>query len=133
MQNNIYKALSANWRMGFCFFTLVSFFIFYSCSNEIKKEDTIVKKNVPQDLDKEIKNLLSDFITNDSIIIIDSVPLSCYSYFKLLYNQKLVWFNQSALSPKGDSLLKLIRNSLLNLFQGFLHTSSQLCSRIMHQ
>jgi murein L,D-transpeptidase YcbB/YkuD len=112
MQNNIYKALSANWRMGFCFFTFVSFFIFYSCSNEIKKEDIIVKKKVPQDLDKEIKNLLSDYITNDSTIIIDSVPLSCYYYFKLLYNQKLVWFNQSALSPKGDSLLKLIRNSL---------------------
>jgi len=112
MQNNIYKALSANWRMGFCFFTFVSFFIFYSCTSERKKEDIIVKKNVPQDLDKEIKNLLSDYITNDSIIIIDSIPLLCYSYFKLLYNQKLVWFNQSALSPKGDSLLQLIQNSL---------------------
>jgi len=112
MQNNIYKALSANWRMGFCFFTFVSFFIFCSCTSERKKEDIIVKKNVPQDLDKEIKKLLSDYITNDSIIIIDSIPLSCYSYFKLLYNQKLVWFNQSALSPKGDSLLQLIQNSL---------------------
>lgn len=112
MQNNIYKTLSISKWIRFCFFTLFCIFIFYSCSSEIKKEDIIVKKNVPQDLDKEIKNLLSNYITNDSIIIIDSIPLSCYSYFKLLYNQKLVWFNQSTLSPKGDSLLHLIQNSL---------------------
>ncbi|MBK6985329.1 MAG: hypothetical protein IPH32_11475 [Bacteroidetes bacterium] len=102
------KALSASWRMGFCFFiVVVSVFIFYSCSNETKEVKT-VKVSTPQDLEKETVNQLSSFLTKDSIISIDSIPLTCYRYFNTQYNNKLLWFDKNNFNQKGDSLLKLI-------------------------
>ena len=96
--------------MRLCFFTLILFILFSSCSNGTKEETKTVKVNAPQDLKKEIDNLISVYITTDSIISIDSIPLTCYSYFKKIYQQQLLWFNQSNLNSKGDSLLKLIQN-----------------------
>lgn len=97
--------------MRLCFFIVVSIFIFYSCSNETK--DTIaVKVSTPQDLEKETVKQLSSYLTKDSIITIDSIPLTCYRYFSSEYDNKLLWFDKSKLNSKGDSLLKLIEKSI---------------------
>lgn len=97
--------------MGFCFFILIGFFVLSSCSNETKEEVKIIKANAPQDLNKETELLISKYINSeDSILVIDSIPLSCYKYFKPMYSNKLLWFSSSNLNPKGDSLLKLIEN-----------------------
>jgi len=111
MINNKPKALPASWRVGFCFFILISIFIFSSCSNETKEEIKIVKVNAPQDLNKEVEALISKYVNQeDTALIIDSIPLSCYKYFKPLYSNHLLWFNNSNLNPKGDSLIKLIES-----------------------
>lgn len=97
--------------MRLCFFIVISIFILSSCSNETKEEVKIIKANAPQDLNKETELLISKYINSeDSILVIDSVPLSCYKYFKPMYSNKLLWFNSSNLNPKGDSLLKLIEH-----------------------
>lgn len=111
MINNKPKALPVRWRMGFCFFIVISLFIFSSCSNETKEEIKIVKVNAPQDLNKEIETLVSKYVNQeDTALTIDSIPLSCYKYFKPLYSNHLLWFNSSNLNSKGNSLLRLIEN-----------------------
>ncbi|MBI3520094.1 MAG: L,D-transpeptidase family protein [Bacteroidetes bacterium] len=94
--------------MRLCFFIIISIFIFSSCSNKTKEVKT-VKINAPQDLEKEISNELSTLITADTIISIDSIPLTCYRYFKSQYTNNLLWFNTASLNTKGDSLLQLIK------------------------
>lgn len=98
--------------MRLCFFIVVSVFIFSSCSTEKKEEIKSVKVKTPQDLDKEIKILIPEFITQDSILTFDHIDLSCYRYFKSIYTNNLLWFNQSKINSKGDSLLLLIEKSL---------------------
>jgi murein L,D-transpeptidase YcbB/YkuD len=98
--------------MRLCFFIVVSAFIFSSCSNETKDEIKTIKVKTPQDLDKEIKTLIPEFLESDSILIIDSINLSCYKYFKPFYSNNLLWFNQSKLNTNGDSLLSIIKKSL---------------------
>lgn len=98
-------------EMRLCFFIVVSIFIFSSCSTETKEVKT-VKVSTPQDLEKEIVKQLSFYLTKDSIIIIDSIPLSCYRYFNSEYNNQLLWFDKSNLNVKGDSLLNLIEKSI---------------------
>ncbi len=97
--------------MRLCFFIVVSIFIFYSCSNETKEVKTI-KVSRPQDLEKETVKQLNSYLLKDSIITIDSIPLTCYRYFNPQYNSKLLWFDKSKLNPNGDSLLKLIEKSM---------------------
>jgi L,D-transpeptidase YcbB len=82
-------------------------FIFFSCSTEPKKVKTI-KVTTPQDLKKETTTLLNFYHTKDSIITIDSIPLTCYRYFNSQYSDTLLWFNKSELNSNGDSLIKLI-------------------------
>lgn len=111
MINNKPKALPVSWQVGFCFFIVISLFIFSSCSNETKEEIKIVKVNAPQDLNKEIETLVSKYVNQeDTALTIDSIPLSCYKYFKPLYSNHLLWFNSSNLNSKGNSLLRLIEN-----------------------
>ncbi len=110
MLKNSYKALSARWRMGFCFFIVVSIFIFTCCSPETKEVKAV--KSTPQNLEKETVKQLATFLTKDSIITIDSIPLTCYRYFSSEYTNKLLWFNRTTLNSKGDSLLKLIEKSV---------------------
>ena len=98
--------------MRLCFFIVVSIFIFSSCSTEKKEEIKSVKVKTPQDLDKEIKILIPEFITQDSTLTFDHIELSCYRYFKPIYTNNLIWFNQSKINSKGDSLLHLIEKSL---------------------
>lgn len=98
--------------MRLCFFIVVSIFIFSSCSTEKKEEIKSVKVKTPQDLDKEIKILIPEFITQDSTLTFDHIELSCYRYFKPIYTNNLLWFNQSKINSKGDSLLHLIEKSL---------------------
>lgn len=105
------KALFANWRMGFCFLILITLFIFSSCSAEPKEEVKIVNVDKPQDLEKEVQDIVSLYLTKDSILQIDSCSLSCFSYFKPLYSSSLIWFQQSSLNSKGDSLIKQIKAS----------------------
>ena len=92
--------------MRLCFFIVVSIFIFSSCSTETKEIKTI--KSTPQDLEKETAKQLTTFLIIDSIITIDSIPLTCYRYFSSQYSNKLLWFNKSELNKTGDSLLRLI-------------------------
>lgn len=96
--------------MRLCFFIVVSLFIFSSCSNETKEVKTI--KSTPQDLEKETTKQLTAFLKKDSIITIDSIPLTCYRYFSSEYTNTLLWFNKSELNSKGDSLFKLIEKSI---------------------
>lgn len=97
--------------MRLCFFIVVSIFIFYSCSNKTQEVKT-VKVSTPQDLEKETINQLSSYLTKDTIITVDSIPLLCYRYFNAQYNNKLLWFDKSKLTSSGDSLLKLIEKSI---------------------
>jgi murein L,D-transpeptidase YcbB/YkuD len=91
--------------MRLCFFIVVSVFIF-SCSNESK--ESVVKVSKPQDLEKETTKQLTTFLSKDTIIAIDSIPLTCYRYFGSQYSKQLLWFEKSHCNAKGDSLLKLI-------------------------
>lgn len=97
--------------MRHCFFILVSLVFFYSCSNETKPEHKTVKVSAPQDIEAETKKQLTEYFTNDTIISIDSLNLLCYRYFKPAYQQELLWFSKTRLNAKGDSLLKLIKQS----------------------
>jgi murein L,D-transpeptidase YcbB/YkuD len=97
--------------MRLCFFIVISIFIFYSCSNETKDANAI-KVSTPQDLEKETTTLLSAYLTKDTVITVDSIPLNCYRYFNSEYKNKLLWFDKSKLNKNGDSLLKLIEKSI---------------------
>lgn len=108
-----HKALSARWWIGFCFLAGINLFIFSSCSTKTKEEIKIVKVNAPQDLNKEIEQLLTNYLNKeDSTLTIDSTFLSCYKFFKPLYTNHLLWFNNSNINAKGDSLLSLIEKSI---------------------
>lgn len=108
-----HKVLSAIWWIGFCFLTAVNLFICSSCSTKTKEEIKIVKVNTPQDLNKELEQLLTNYINKeDSTLTIDSTFLSCYKFFKPLYTNHLLWFNNSNINAKGDSLLSLIEKSV---------------------
>lgn len=91
------------------FFLMSLLIIFYSCSD--KEEVKTVKVSKPQDLKKETKHLVSSYLQKDTLLVIDSLPLSCYRYFKSLYTNELLWFKQSDLNKKGDSLLAVIEKS----------------------
>lgn len=108
MTLSYFKTLSVNRQIRFCFFTLLTI-CFIACSD--KPETGSVKVSKPQDLEKEATTQLKQYITNDSIIALDSMTLTCYRYFKANYNNKPLWFNQSALNANGDSLYKLLSQS----------------------
>jgi hypothetical protein len=99
----ITKALSASWQIRLWFFLSIYAIILVSCSGN-EKEVKTVKVSAPQDLEKEVANELAVFITKDSIITIDSVPLTCYRYFNSTYGTSLNWFKGAKLNAKGDSL-----------------------------
>lgn len=103
------KTLSVSRQIRFCFFTLITTACLVSCSDP--PETGSVKVSKPQDLEKEIANQLKAYITNDSVITVDSAKLQCYRYFKTKYTNTLLWFNQSALNANGDSLFKLLSQS----------------------
>ena len=96
--------------MRLCFFILATFLLFISCDNQ-KQEVKVIKTSTPQDLEKEINSQLDDFLTKDTVIIIDSVSLLCYKYFNSQYNHSLLWFNNSVLNSNGNNLLNLIKES----------------------
>jgi murein L,D-transpeptidase YcbB/YkuD len=94
--------------MRLCFF--ISILLFFVACNNDEKQDKIIKITAPQDLDKEVKSQLGQYLTNDTIIKIDSVSLICYRYFKPNYTNNLLWFNHSMITSKGDSLLSYIKH-----------------------
>ena len=98
--------------MRLCFF--ISILLFFVACNNDKRQDKIIKNTAPQDIDKEVKSQLEQYLTNDSIINIDSVSLICYRYFKPNYTNNLLWFNHSTITAKGDSLLSYIKHSNYN-------------------
>lgn len=112
MLQHTLKALSASRRMRLCFYIVIILFVFSNCNQ--KNEVKIIQVTTPQDLEKEILNQLDIYATEDSVLIIDSIPLTCYRYFKPIYQNKLLWFNQSKLNNKGESLLSLIEKSYYN-------------------
>lgn len=91
-------------------FIIITLLFFASCSNKHEEIKT-VKVLTPQDIEKETHALLKEFLSADTILTIDSTNLSAYRYFKKNYQQKLLWFNLSLISSKGDSLFHLISNS----------------------
>lgn len=95
--------------MRVLFFIVIVFFIFSSCNQ--KDEVKIIKVSTPQDLNTEVLSQLEIHATKDSVLLLDSTSLICNSYFEPLYNNKLLWFNQSKLNTKGEGLLKLIEIS----------------------
>lgn len=95
--------------MRLCFF--ISILLFFVACNNDKKQDKIIKNTAPQDIDKEVQSQLGQYLTNDTIIKIDSVSLICYRYFKPNYTNNLIWFNHATITAKGDSLLSYIKHS----------------------
>jgi murein L,D-transpeptidase YcbB/YkuD len=95
-------------RMGL-FFLMLLLLPLFSCSD--KEEVKTVEVCAPQDLKKEVKNLMASYLQRDTILLIDSLQLSCFRYYKSLYSEELLWFEQSELNPKGDSLILLIEKS----------------------
>ena len=98
--------------MRLCFF--ISILLFFVACNNDKRQDKIIKNTAPQDIDKEVKSQLEQYLTNDTIINLDSVSLICYRYFKPNYTNNLLWFNHSTITAKGDSLLSYIKHSNYN-------------------
>jgi hypothetical protein len=96
--------------MRLCFFIVIIFSVFTSCSNK-KDKVKIITVNTPQDLNKEVLNQLDIYSTKGNILIIDSVSLTCNRYFNSSYEGKLLWFTQSRLNNKGYNLFKLIEKS----------------------
>lgn len=103
MLDAIIKALSVGRQIRLWFFIVISAFVLAACSGG-EKEVKTVKVATPQDLEKEVVAVLTELMTKDSVISIDSVPLSCYRYFNSNYSNSLCWFKGSKLSAKGDSL-----------------------------
>lgn len=88
---------------------LILILSFMACQPDIEKEQVKIKISAPQDIKKEITEELSHFLSKDSVLQIDSIDLLTFSYFKGLYkNLKPVWFDQTKLNSKGDSLYQLI-------------------------
>ena len=98
--------------MRLCYF--IGILLFFTACESDKKTDKIIQISVPQDIDKEVERQIVEYLTPDSIITIDSVPLICYRYFKQNYTTKLMWFNHAALTAKGDSLLSYITHCNYN-------------------
>ncbi len=105
-----YKALFGISRIRLSFFTSIICILFVSCSQE--PETKIIKVSTPQDLEKETTSLLTEYLKKDSLLNVDSILLTCYTFYKSNYNNKLLWFNQTQLNTKGDSLLSLIKHSV---------------------
>ncbi len=95
--------------MRLCFIILISIILF-SCDNKVVHEIKTIKIITPEQVQNEIEKELSSFLQNDSILIIDSIQLNTYSFFKKNYLKHLIWFNQSQLNSKGDSLIEIIKN-----------------------
>ena len=98
--------------MRLCYFIIILLF-FVACGSE-KKQDKIIKISTPQEIDKEVESQIQQYLTTDSIITIDTIPLICYRYFKQNYTTKLLWFNHTSLTPKGASLLSYINQCEYN-------------------
>lgn len=95
--------------MRLCFFILISIILF-SCHDKEAHEVKTIKVITPEQLQAEIEKELLTFLQNDSILIIDSIQLNTYPYFKKKYLKHLFWFDQSQINSKGDSLLNIIKN-----------------------
>lgn len=97
-------------KMRLCFFIPIVF-IFLSCNDKIEKEIVTVKVTTPQQLQVEIAKELPNYLKADTLIIIDSLELIAYRYFKKNYTNTLNWFNQAQLNSQGDSLINIIKNA----------------------
>lgn len=95
--------------MKLCFFIPLIIALLVSCNKY--PETKTVKASATQELAKEVSTELADKLTSDTIISIDSLPLSCYKFFKPHYSDKLLWFDKSKLNANGDSLFRLIEKS----------------------
>lgn len=95
--------------MRLCFIILISIILF-SCDSNVVHEVKTIKIITPEQVQIEIEKELFSFLQNDSILIIDSIQLKTYSFFKKKYLKHLIWFNQSQLNSKGDSLIEIIKN-----------------------
>lgn len=95
--------------MRLCFIILISIILF-SCDSNVVHEVKTIKIITPEQVQIEIEKELFSFLQNDSILIIDSIQLNTYSFFKKNYLKHLIWFNQSQLNSKGDSLIEIIKN-----------------------
>ena len=95
--------------MRLCFIIIISIILF-SCDSKVVHEVKTIKIITPEQVQIEIEKELSSFLQNDSILIIDSIQLNTYSFFKKNYLKHLIWFNQSQLNSKGDSLIEIIKN-----------------------
>ena len=95
--------------MRLCFIIIISIILF-SCDNKVVHEVKTIKIITPEQVQIEIEKELSSFLQNDSILIIDSIQLNTYSFFKKNYLKHLIWFNQSQLNSKGNSLIEIIKN-----------------------
>ena len=96
--------------MKLCFFIPLLLLLLSSCNNTA--EVKTVKANATQELAKEVAAELRDKLTGDTVITVDSKPLSSYRFFKPNYSDKLLWFDKARLNANGDSLFKLIEKSV---------------------
>ena len=120
----ISKALSASRQIRLWCFIFISILVLAACAGRDKEIKT-VKVSAPQDLEKEVAAELAELMTSDTVITIDSVPLTCYRYFKPNYNKALCWFKGKTLNAKGDSLYnRLLWSQYYGLIPYQYHTIS---------
>ncbi len=96
--------------MKLCFFIPLLLLLFYSCNRT--PEAKTVKASATQELAKEVAAELSDKLSNDTVITLGSNLLSTYRFFKPHYSDKLLWFDKAKLNSNGDSLFRLIGQSM---------------------
>lgn len=102
----IFKTLSKI-KTRFCF--LLLFVISLTACQPEPKKQVIVKADKPQDVELETTHELQNWLsTEDSIIYVDSTPLSCFTFFKPMYQHSLLWFTKNKLNASGDSLYSII-------------------------
>jgi len=107
--------------MRLCFFIVICV-LFYACKTSSVKEDKVIEVLTPQDLQTELKSALAEFLEHDSLQF-NSTKLSCYSYFKTMYQYTPLWFDAETLNSKADSLIKCINNaSYFGLYSLEYHT-----------
>ena len=99
--------------MRLCFF-IVSLLFISSCKEKDTHDQKIINLPTPQEIAKEVVNELPSYLIKDSIIQIDSVKLTCYSYFKKNYSDHLCWFNGNKLNANGRELYNYIKHCRYN-------------------
>lgn len=90
-------------------------FVTYACNNESKNETKPVVVKQVQNVNAEAETILTSFYKNsvgDTLLVVNSDTLIAYRFFRSIIDQKkLLFSDKGKLTPIGDSLFNIIKNS----------------------